>query len=151
MTHIKFMKKADLDLLQSHPLHRTITKTFIAQPNHQLHTYQNQTCIYPLTFFAPTPLPCLWVIMSSSDSKAPIHSPPPPHPHSFEKTISGKYLGELVRLALQKLVKCGQLFGGKSSTKFDQFEAFETKYVSIIEGRFVTILTCQLILRVFTV
>ena len=93
----------------------------------------------------------MWVIIPSSDSKAPIHSPPFPHTTSFEKTISGKYLGELVRLALQKLVKCGQLFGGKSSAKFDQFEAFETKYVSIIEGRFVTILTCELVLRVFTV
>ena len=73
---------------------------------------------------------------------------------SFEKTISGKYLGELVRLALQKLVKCGQLFGGKSSAKFDKFEAFETKYVSIVEGRFVTgilIFTCGLVSCVFTV
>ena len=51
--------------------------------------------------------------------------------------ISGKYLGEIACLALQKLVKCGNLFGGKSSTKFDTFEAFESKYVSIIEGRFV--------------
>ena len=51
--------------------------------------------------------------------------------------ISGKYLGEIAHLALQKLVKCGNLFGGKSSTKFDTFEAFESKYVSIIEGRFV--------------
>lgn len=73
---------------------------------------------------------------------------------SFEKTISGKYLGELVRLALQKLVKCGQLFGGKSSAKFDKFEVFETKYVSIVEGRFVTeilIFTCGLVSCVFTV
>jgi len=63
------------------------------------------------------------------------------HPFlSYEKMISGKYLGEIARLALQKLVKCGNLFGGKSSTKFDTFEAFESKYVSIIEGRFVNYL-----------
>ena len=64
-------------------------------------------------------------------------------PLSYEKMISGKYLGEIARLALQKLVKGGQLFGGKSSTKFDTFEAFESKYVSIIEGRFVET-TCVL-------
>ena len=146
------MKKADLDLLQSHPLHRTITKTFIAQPNQASSASCTHTKIKPVHTLSPTPLPCLWVIIPSSDSKAPIHSPPPfPHTTSFEKTISGKYLGELVRLALQKLVRCGQLFGGKSSTKFDQFEAFKTEYVSIIEGRFVTMLTCELILCVFTV
>ena len=56
-------------------------------------------------------------------------------PCSYEKCISGKYLGEISRLAMQKLVKAGQLFGGKSSALFDKFEGFETKYVSIIEGR----------------
>lgn len=48
--------------------------------------------------------------------------------------ISGKYLGEIVRLALKALISNGALFGGKSSTKFDIFEAFGTKYLSIIEG-----------------
>lgn len=52
---------------------------------------------------------------------------------SYEKMISGKYLGEIVRQALQSLVKSGDLFKGKSSEKFDTFEAFETKYVSTIE------------------
>lgn len=54
---------------------------------------------------------------------------------SYEKMISGKYLGELARLALKKLIQEGHLFGGKTSAKFDKFEAFETKYVSIVEGR----------------
>ncbi len=49
--------------------------------------------------------------------------------------ISGKYIGELVRLALQSLIKDKDkpLFGGKSSAVFDTFEKFETKYVSMIE------------------
>ncbi len=51
--------------------------------------------------------------------------------------ISGKYLGEIVRLALKDLVCSGALCGGKSSTKFDTFEAFGTKYLSIIEGGYV--------------
>ena len=58
-------------------------------------------------------------------------------PLSFEKMISAKYLGELVRLALQKLVKSGQLFGGKSSAMFARIGAFESSYIYIIEGRFV--------------
>ena len=51
--------------------------------------------------------------------------------------ISGKYLGEIVRLALKGLITSGSLFKGKSSAKFDTFEAFETKYLSIIEGGYV--------------
>ena len=48
--------------------------------------------------------------------------------------ISGKYLGELSRLALQTLIKQGVIFGGKSSAKFDEFEMFQTKYVSMVEA-----------------
>lgn len=50
--------------------------------------------------------------------------------------ISGKYLGEIVRLALKSLIKHGDpgsLFSGKSSTEFDEPEKFETAYVSDIE------------------
>ena len=39
-----------------------------------------------------------------------------------------------MRLALKALIESGSLFGGKSSTKFDTFEAFGTKYLSVIEG-----------------
>ena len=53
----------------------------------------------------------------------------------YEKTISGKYLGEIVRQALLPLIKDGALFGGKLSDQFDKFEAFESKYVSQIEAR----------------
>ena len=52
---------------------------------------------------------------------------------SYEKMISGKYLGEIVRLALKSLIKSSSLFSGKSSAKFDTFEEFESKYVSDIE------------------
>ena len=51
--------------------------------------------------------------------------------------ISGKYLGEIVRLALKSLIDGGSLFKGKSSATFDTFEAFETKYLSVIEGGYV--------------
>ena len=55
----------------------------------------------------------------------------------YEKMISGKYLGEIVRLALKVLISSGALFGGESSAKFDTFEAFGTKYLSVIEGGYV--------------
>ncbi len=55
--------------------------------------------------------------------------------HSYEKMISGKYIGELARLAMQSLIKKGVLFGGKSSEQFDKFEEFGTLYVSMIEDR----------------
>ena len=61
----------------------------------------------------------------------------PVSPHSYEKMISGEYLGEIVRLALKSLIKRGDpcsLFSGKSSTEFDEPEKkFETKYISDIE------------------
>ncbi len=53
--------------------------------------------------------------------------------------ISGKYLGEIVRQALLALIKSEVLFGGKPSEKFDKFEAFETKFVSMIEAGYVII------------
>ena len=47
--------------------------------------------------------------------------------------ISGKYLGEIVRQALLKLIKENFLFGGKSSSVLDKFEGFQSKFLSIIE------------------
>lgn len=52
---------------------------------------------------------------------------------SYEKMISGKYLGEIVRHALLKLVKAKVLFGGKSSEILDKFEGFESYFLSVIE------------------
>ena len=47
--------------------------------------------------------------------------------------ISGKYLGELVRLVLVKLSKQGFVFDGKSSEKLEKFESFDTADVSAVE------------------
>ena len=54
----------------------------------------------------------------------------------YEKMISGKYVGELARLAMQSLIKAEEspLFGGESSAEFDQFLKFDTKFVSMIEA-----------------
>lgn len=51
-----------------------------------------------------------------------------------EKMISGMYMGELVRLALEKFTKEGLLFGGKGSDMLYERGRFYTKYVSEIES-----------------
>ena len=51
--------------------------------------------------------------------------------------ISGMYLGEIVRLVLQDLISNNQLFGGKSSTKFNTAGAFSTKSVCAIDEGYV--------------
>ncbi|KAG5890507.1 hypothetical protein JTB14_016385 [Gonioctena quinquepunctata] len=51
-----------------------------------------------------------------------------------EKMISGMYLGEIVRLAVEKYTKQGYMFGGKESTKLLTREAFLTKFISEIEA-----------------
>ncbi|XP_063926103.1 hexokinase type 2-like isoform X4 [Zophobas morio] len=50
-----------------------------------------------------------------------------------EKMISGMYMGELVRLALEVFCKDGLLFGGKGSEALSTRDRFYTKYVSEIE------------------
>lgn len=52
----------------------------------------------------------------------------------FEKMISGMYMGEIVRLALQKFTKQGLLFNGQGSDKLFTKGSFLTKYVSEIES-----------------
>lgn len=51
-----------------------------------------------------------------------------------EKMISGMYMGELVRLALERFTKEGLLFGGKGSELLFTRGRFYTKYVSEIES-----------------
>ncbi|XP_063926161.1 hexokinase type 2-like [Zophobas morio] len=51
-----------------------------------------------------------------------------------EKMISGMYMGEITRLALEKFTKQGLLFGGKGSEALFTRGKFYTKYVSEIEG-----------------
>ncbi|NP_001079298.1 glucokinase (hexokinase 4) L homeolog [Xenopus laevis] len=52
----------------------------------------------------------------------------------YEKMIGGKYMGELVRLVLIKMVNENLLFGGESSEKLKTRGAFETQFVSQIEA-----------------
>ncbi|KAG9351951.1 hypothetical protein JZ751_023202 [Albula glossodonta] len=56
-----------------------------------------------------------------------------PGVHTFEKMISGMYLGEVVRLVLIKLAQQNMLFGGKVSEALEKPDAFETRYISEIE------------------
>ena len=52
---------------------------------------------------------------------------------SFEKMISGMYMGELVRLVIVKCVKESLLFKGELSDDLQTHARFYTKYVSEIE------------------
>ncbi|GFG37586.1 hypothetical protein Cfor_12673, partial [Coptotermes formosanus] len=52
---------------------------------------------------------------------------------TFEKYISGKYLGEIVRVILVKLVEDCVLFGGTASDTLLTSGAFTTSFVSLIE------------------
>ncbi|XP_052122312.1 hexokinase-2 [Frankliniella occidentalis] len=56
-----------------------------------------------------------------------------PGSFTFEKYIGGKYLGELVRRALVRLVGDGLLFSGTSSAELNTTWAFTTSMVSHIE------------------
>lgn len=57
-----------------------------------------------------------------------------PSKQKCEKMISGMYMGELVRLALERFTKEGLLFGGKGSDMLFERGRFYTKYVSEIES-----------------
>lgn len=52
---------------------------------------------------------------------------------SFEKMISGMYLGEIVRLAIVDMTSNNILFNGKISTKMKTKNAFSTSFISDIE------------------
>jgi len=52
---------------------------------------------------------------------------------TFEKLISGMYLGEITRLAMVDLISVGELFSGNSSKEIGIKNAFETAYMSRIE------------------
>lgn len=52
---------------------------------------------------------------------------------SFEKMISGMYLGDIVRLVLKKLTEDNLLFKGKVSDALHTAGKFETKLISDIE------------------
>lgn len=52
---------------------------------------------------------------------------------TFEKLISGMYMGELVRLVMVKLVNNHALLGGKGSEMLNQKGSFKTNFVTAIE------------------
>ena len=56
---------------------------------------------------------------------------------SFEKMISNKYQGRIVCLVLKDLISKQELFGGKSSPRFDDFKEFSTERLSTMEGWYV--------------
>ena len=53
---------------------------------------------------------------------------------SYEKMISGMYMGEIARLAIERLRKNNLLFEGEGSYHLSTRGRFYTKYVSEIEG-----------------
>ncbi|XP_030294898.1 hexokinase-2-like [Sparus aurata] len=56
-----------------------------------------------------------------------------PGVHTFEKMISGMYLGEIVRLVLVRLAKEKLLFKGQTSKDLLTPNTFQTKFISEIE------------------
>lgn len=54
--------------------------------------------------------------------------------YRYEKMISGMYMGELVRLIIMDLVKEKNLFDGQMPKKIGIASAFESAYISTIEG-----------------
>uniref|UniRef100_A0A1A7XGK5 Phosphotransferase n=1 Tax=Iconisemion striatum TaxID=60296 RepID=A0A1A7XGK5_9TELE len=52
----------------------------------------------------------------------------------YEKLISGKYMGELVRLVLMKLVNENLLFNGEASELLKTRGSFETRFISQVES-----------------
>ncbi|VDP01153.1 unnamed protein product [Soboliphyme baturini] len=50
----------------------------------------------------------------------------------FDKLVGGMYLGELVRLVIEKLVKSGLLFQGVGSSQLFTIGSFPAKYISEI-------------------
>ncbi|KAH8278790.1 hypothetical protein KR018_009479 [Drosophila ironensis] len=59
---------------------------------------------------------------------------PNPGRQTFEKCISGMYMGEMVRLVLLDLMDKGVLFKGESSEKLQRRWGFDTAYLSDIES-----------------
>ncbi|XP_030755565.1 hexokinase type 2 isoform X3 [Sitophilus oryzae] len=76
---------------------------------------------------------CLDFVRTEYDREVDKHSINPGR-QIQEKMISGMYMGELVRLALEKFTKEGLLFGGKGSDLLYERGRFYTKYVSEIES-----------------
>eukprot|EP00053_Salpingoeca_punica_P019546 m.199131 g.199131 ORF g.199131 m.199131 type:complete len:460 (-) comp17679_c0_seq10:1840-3219(-) len=59
---------------------------------------------------------------------------PPENKQLYEKMISGRYQGEIVRQVLVELIEQGLLLGGKLSQELSEQWRFETKNMSMVEG-----------------
>jgi len=57
-----------------------------------------------------------------------------PGKQTFEKMISGMYMGELVRLVVEDLIEEGLIFSGLDATNLKVKGSFHTKYLSQIES-----------------
>ncbi|KAL1760467.1 hypothetical protein FB107DRAFT_203060 [Schizophyllum commune] len=56
-----------------------------------------------------------------------------PHEQAFEKLISGRYLGEIMRLVICELIDDGVLFLGQETYKLESPYVFETAFLSLME------------------
>jgi hexokinase len=57
-----------------------------------------------------------------------------PGEQAFEKLISGRYLGEIMRLAICELIDEGILFLGQNTYKLESPYVFETAFLSLMES-----------------
>ncbi|KAG5284353.1 hypothetical protein AALO_G00025780 [Alosa alosa] len=69
-----------------------------------------------------------------------------PGVHTFEKMISGMYLGEVARLVLIEMAKKNLVFGGETSEALLTPDSFETRFISEIEEEDTGLERAQLIL-----
>ncbi|RUS81302.1 hypothetical protein EGW08_010944, partial [Elysia chlorotica] len=76
---------------------------------------------------------CLDFILTDFDRSIDKHSINPGK-QIYEKMISGMYMGEIARLAIERLRKHNLLFEGEGSYHLSTRGRFYTKYVSEIEG-----------------
>ncbi|KAK3095458.1 hypothetical protein FSP39_014927 [Pinctada imbricata] len=76
---------------------------------------------------------CLDFIKTEYDRQVDKHSINPGR-QVYEKMISGMYMGEIVRLVLEKLRKNNLIFQGQESEELKSRGRFYTKYVSEIES-----------------
>jgi len=57
-----------------------------------------------------------------------------PQEQAFEKLISGRYLGEILRLVICELIDEGVLFLGQNTYKLDEPYVFDTAFLSLMES-----------------
>jgi len=57
-----------------------------------------------------------------------------PQEQSFEKLISGRYLGEILRLVICELIDDGVLFLGQNTYKLENPYVFDTAFLSLMES-----------------